>query len=223
LIKINNIIVIPARKKSKRFPGKNMKLFSGIPLIAHSILYAKQSNLGRIVVSSDDKQVEQICKDYNVEFQNRPAELASDFSPTVDTLKHVLQSVDNDFDNVILLQPTNPLRPKNLLREAYAAFNQNKSDSLMSVSRNHQKLGKIVNNQFVPFNYIMGQRSQDLEPLYYENGLLYITKASLILKDIVLGPNNLPYLVDHPYASVDIDTIDDLKYAEFILNQYPNA
>jgi CMP-N-acetylneuraminic acid synthetase len=69
----------------------------------------------------------------------------------------------------------------------------------------------------------MGQRSQDLEPLYYENGLLYITKASLILKDIVLGPNNLPYLVDHPYASVDIDTIDDLKYAEFILNQYPNA
>lgn len=223
MIKINNIIVIPARKKSKRFPGKNMKLFSGIPLIAHSILYAKQSNLGRIVVSSDDKQVEQICKDYNVEFQNRPAELASDFSPTVDTLKHVLQSVDNDFDNVILLQPTNPLRPKNLLREAYAAFNQNKSDSLMSVSRNHQKLGKIVNNQFVPFNYIMGQRSQDLEPLYYENGLLYITKASLILKDIVLGPNNLPYLVDHPYASVDIDTIDDLKYAEFILNQYPNA
>jgi N-acylneuraminate cytidylyltransferase len=200
-----------------------MKLFSGIPLIAHSILYAKQNNLGKIIVSSDDKQVEQICKDYNVEFQNRPAELASDFSPTVDTLKHVLQSVDNDFDNVILLQPTNPLRPKNLLREAYAAFNQNKSDSLMSVSRNHQKLGKIVNNQFVPFNYIMGQRSQDLEPLYYENGLLYITKASLILKDIVLGPNNLPYLVDHPYASVDIDTIDDLKYAEFILNQYPNA
>jgi N-acylneuraminate cytidylyltransferase len=83
-------------------------------------------------------------------------------------------------------------------------------------------LGKIVEEKFVPFNYTIGQRSQDLEPLFYENGLLYITKASLILEEKIVGHKNFPFIVDHPYAKVDIDTAEDFKYAEFILENYNN-
>ena len=68
----------------------------------------------------------------------------------------------------------------------------------------------------------MGQRSQDLEPLFYENGLLYITKTKRIVEGQLLGDNNYPYIVNHPYANVDIDTLDDFKYAAFILTNYPN-
>ncbi|GAA6764459.1 hypothetical protein AAFH68_03890 [Flavobacterium sp. CGRL1] len=92
-------------------------------------------------------------------------------------------------------------------------------DSVFTVSRNHQKLGKIINNKFKPFNYTIGQRSQDLEPLFFENGLLYISKASLIMKDIIISENALPFEVNHPFAQIDIDTLEDLEYAEIIYNK----
>jgi N-acylneuraminate cytidylyltransferase len=66
----------------------------------------------------------------------------------------------------------------------------------------------------------MGQQSQDLEPLYYENGLLYITKASLILESKILGENNYPFIVNHPFAKVDIDTKEDFEYAAYLLNRH---
>jgi N-acylneuraminate cytidylyltransferase len=65
----------------------------------------------------------------------------------------------------------------------------------------------------------MGQRSQDLEPLYFENGLLYITRASYIEKGVILAERNLPFVVDSPLATVDIDHQADLEWAEFLLNK----
>ena len=115
-----------------------------------------------------------------------------------------------------------PLRPKALLKEALKKYTELNYDSLMTVSLNKNKLGKIVNGNFEPYNYVMGQRSQDLEPLYFENGILYITKAELILKGRILGENNCPFITNHPYSKVDIDTENDFKYAEFILKNHPN-
>ncbi len=89
-------------------------------------------------------------------------------------------------------------------------------DSLFTVTRNHQKFGKITSGTFVPFNYEIGQRSQDLEPLYFENGLLYITKAKSILENKIITENAFPYLVNHIFAHVDIDTIEEVEYAEYL-------
>jgi N-acylneuraminate cytidylyltransferase len=218
------ICIIPARRNSKRLLLKNTRLLGGYPLIVHSILYAKKfEQITDIYITTDDDDVKSITEAYDIKVIERPKELSGDAVATVSAIKHVLESLNDSYDHVILLQPTNPLRPKTLLNEAYSHFIESGCDSLMTVSRNHQKFGKIVNNRFIPFNYIMGQRSQDLEPLYFENGLLYITKSSLIMNDCILGDNNFPFIVDHPYASVDIDTEEDLLYAEFILKQHPNA
>jgi N-acylneuraminate cytidylyltransferase len=221
---MNNIIIIPARGGSKRLLNKNRLILNGKPLLSHSIHYAKMHSglIDRIIVTTDDKNIENIALKEGVSVVKRPSVISGDMSSTVSALKHVLQTLDEDYDNVILLQPTNPLRPKKLLEEAYRKYKKGNYDSLMTVSRNTDKLGKIVNDTFIPFNYTMGQRSQDLEPLYYENGLLYISKTSLILDDKILGNQNYPFIVAHPYAKVDIDTQEDFKYAEFILNQYPN-
>ena len=59
-------------------------------------------------------------------------------------------------------------------------------------------------------------RSQDLKPSYFENGLLYITHRDLIKEGIIFDESSLPMIVDHPYGQVDIDTQDDLHFAEFI-------
>jgi N-acylneuraminate cytidylyltransferase len=111
------------------------------------------------------------------------------------------------------------MRPENLLKEAFKAYQKGSYSSLFSVTRNYQKFGKITENKFLPFNYSVGQRSQDLEPLYFENGLLYITKASLIMKDIIISENALPFEVNHVFANVDIDTIEDFEYASYLYHK----
>ncbi|WP_339836286.1 acylneuraminate cytidylyltransferase family protein [uncultured Flavobacterium sp.] len=214
------IAIIPARGGSKRLPKKNINLLGEIPLIAHSILFAKKhAFIEEVYVSTDDKEIKKIALQYGAIVVDRPLSLSGDFETTVSALKHVLETVDEQVENVVLLQATNPLRPEKMLAEAFQLFQEQECDSLFTVSQKHHKLGKINNNKFEPFNYEIGQRSQDLEPLYYENGLLYITKAKLILDDIIISENAFPYQINHIFATLDIDTQEDFEYAEYLYNK----
>jgi N-acylneuraminate cytidylyltransferase len=214
------IVVIPARGGSKRLPNKNIKLLGGIPLIAHSINYAKAVGFKNIIVSTDNIKIKEVAKDLGVRVIDRPNYLATDTSLTVDAVRHVVETISDKFEYVVLLQPTNPLRPMDLITKAFQNIVADKYSSLMTVTRTYRKFGKIVNNSFLPYNYSIGQRSQDLDPLYYENGLLYITKVDLVLKGELIGDRNFCLIIDHPFATVDIDNKDDFEYAEFILEKY---
>ncbi|HJS01094.1 MAG TPA: hypothetical protein VJ780_09185, partial [Flavobacterium sp.] len=129
-------------------------------------------------------------------------------------------SIAENVENVILLQPTNPLRPDDLLKDAFEQYQKGAYDSLFTVSRNYQKFGKITKDRFIPFNYKVGQRSQDLEPLYFENGLLYISKSELILNNTIISKKAFPMIVNHPFANIDIDTQEDFDYAEYLYNKF---
>ncbi len=219
---MKTIAIIPARGGSKRLPNKNILLLDGIPLIAHSIMYAQKNIniIDAIFVSTDDGKIKEIALQFGAKVIDRPVELAGDSEPTVSALKHCLEVInDNEIENVILLQPTNPLRPESLVEQAFETYQKNNYDSLFTVTENHQKLGKIVSNKFLPFNYEIGQRSQDLEPLFFENGLLYISKAKAILNDEIITKNAFPYVVNNSYANIDIDTQEDFDYAEYLLKK----
>ncbi|MCG2419884.1 acylneuraminate cytidylyltransferase family protein [Aequorivita sp. F47161] len=218
------IVIIPARGGSQRLPKKNIRYLAKKPLIEYSIAYAlfNMDIVDEVYVSTDNEKIKNISLQLGVKVIDRPEHLSGDNEPTVTALKHVLQSLNHKIENVILLQPTNPLRPKDLLKDCFQAFENGNYDSAMTVSRNHQKFGIIEDGKFVPYNYEFGQRSQDLEPLYFENGLLYITKSSLILEEKIMGDKNLPFIVDHPFANIDIDTKEDLLMAEFYLSKYLN-
>jgi len=224
LTQLKTIAIIPARAGSKRLPGKNRMLLGGIPLVVHSINYAKENHqiIDEIVVSTDDPKIKTISIAEGVKVVDRPEKLSGDEVSTLSVLQHVLETLNDKIENVILLQPTNPLRPKSLLVDAFQVFERGGYESLMTISESHQKLGRIEQQKFVPYNYKMGQRSQDLEPLYFENGLLYIIKASLVLEESLLGKKNFPFIVNHPFAAVDIDYEDDLDYAEFLIKKNSN-
>ena len=219
---MKNIAIIPARGGSKRLPQKNIKLLDGFPLLSFSILFAQANSeiIDEIYISTDDEDIKNIALKYGAKVIDRPKNLSGDLEPTVSALKHVLQSIDSEVDNVVLLQATNPIRPKNLLKEAFEIYQKENSNSLFTVSRNHKKFGKIIDQKFIPYNYKIGQRSQDIEPLYFENGLLYITKASLILEDIIISEDAFPFEIDHIFASVDIDTQEDFDYAEYLYHKH---
>ena len=214
------IALIPARGNSKRLPGKNLLLLNRLPLIAHSIIYAQANSaiIDEVYVSTDCPKIKEVALMYGAKVIDRPTEISGDLEPTVSALKHVLENIDT-VDSVVLLQPTNPLRPEKLLQKAFEVYSSKPVDSLFSVTRNRQKFGKIIDNRYIPFNYKLGQRSQDLEPLYFENGLLYISKANLILKDVILGELAIPFIVDHPFAKVDIDTQEDFDFAEYVISR----
>ena len=186
-------------------------------------MYAKNTDfVDEVYVTTDSNDIKKVALKYGAKVVNRPKELSGDLEPTVTALKHVLETIDYEVENVILLQPTNPLRPRKLLEDAFKTFRSKNCDSLFTVTQNHHKFGKIVNDKYVPFNYKIGQRSQDLEPLYYENGLLYITKAKLIMQNTIISENAYPIVVNHPYASIDIDTEDDFELAKYIKIKYKN-
>lgn len=218
------ISIIPARGGSKRFPGKNIRKLKNIPLISYSIDYSLESFLiTGTYVSTDDEDIKNISRVAGAQIIDRPVEFAGDYATTASAMKHaVLYLMDKgvDFDFVVLLQATNPLRPTGLLNEAIDIIEKGENDSLFTVNRSEKKLGKIIDGKFVPWNYKFGQRSQDLDPLYYENGLLYITRKDLLLQEIIEGPTAYPLVVEHPFGEVDIDTVEDFRYAEYMLNQY---
>ena len=214
------LIIIPARAGSKRIKGKNTRSFNGFPLIEHSIRYAQSYIGGDIIISTDDKQIGSIAEKYSVTILWRDESLAQDQTPTTDVVKDVIERVEKSYDFVVLLQPTNPLRPKKMFKEAIKLLQEKKNDSLITVSLCEHKLGKIKQSAFKPNSYEFGQRSQDLEPLYYENGLLYLCSYELAKNGKLISENPTAMIIEHPFASVDIDTELNWKWAELISKEY---
>lgn len=214
-------VIIPARANSKRLPGKNMRVLGDKPLVEHSIDYAlNYFPKDSIWMNSDSEEIITFSKLKGIRTLLRPDELAEDLSSTVDVLKfHINYFKEHKIacDAVILLQPTNPLRETTLLKEGIACFEASKRDSLATFSLSEKKLGKIENGYFKPFNYIFGQRSQDLEKNYFENGLLYITKCKSILAGKVITDDVYPFVCKTLDSSIDIDYLEDFKFAETLL------
>jgi CMP-N-acetylneuraminic acid synthetase len=220
-----NIAIIPARGGSKRLPGKNIRLLNGKPLIAYSIEYAliHKNLIHEVIVSTDDVDIKKIAIEYGAKVIDRPASISGDFEPTVSALTHTLEQIGQGIDFVVLLQATNPFRPANLLSTCIKELqSRTDCDSCFTVTRSEHKLGNIKNGKFIPFNYQFGQRSQDMEPLYFENGLLYITHADAIRKSQIITDNHCCVEVNHVFSTIDIDTEQDFLMAESLIKLIGN-
>ena len=218
------LAVIPAKKISTRLPSKNLKLFNGFPLIYYSIQFAIHQGIKNIVVSSDCDQIISYSKSLGVEAIKRPSELATDQATTISVLKHATEyfiSKKFKIDIVVTLQPTSPLRKKNLFKNCLLKFKKYNYDSLMSVGLNKKKIGVLDDNQcFNPINYKIGTRSQDLNISYFENGLIYISHAKNILENDLLGNKIGTYICDDISSSIDIDELEDFILGQYLFNEY---
>tara|TARA_B100000886_G_C20277394_1_gene429659 strand:- start:27 stop:713 length:687 start_codon:yes stop_codon:yes gene_type:complete len=214
-------IVIPARKNSKRLRGKNLKLLGGKPLIQYSIELVKNNFKNLVWVNSDDEKILKLSNSLGVEYLKRPEELASDTTPTVDVLKFQLDYFKKNSipcDAIILLQPTSPFRSLNLLNDCIKCFKESKNSSLATFSHLNKKIGKINNNIFNPINYLPGQRSQDLDNFYFENGSIYITSINNIKNSQIITDDVYPYITNNIKYAIDIDTMEDFRMAEHLIN-----
>lgn len=217
-------MLIPARGGSKRFPGKNISLLKDKPLLAHSILYSQRVLPDtEIYVSTDNKEIAAVAREYGAKVIDRPEELSGDLCTSDSVLQHAateLLSVGKEFDYMIHIQVTNPLRPEGMMEEALKHIESGRYDSLFTVSPLVRKLGRLIDGRFVPWNFVFGQRSQDMETLYFENGLLYISHRDLILNGRIRGDLLYSQIVNHPFGYLDIDTKEDFELVEYYYEKY---
>jgi CMP-N-acetylneuraminic acid synthetase len=137
---------------------------------------------------------------------------------------HALKYIEN-YDKfipkiIILLQPTSPLRKIVTINEAIKIFldNFNEFDSLIPVYPIKNKIGTIENGIYKPV-YPLGTRRQDLKKYYKECGTIYIFKPELIKKGNMFGEKMLPFKIKNPEEAIDIDSLSDLKNAEYLLRK----
>ncbi len=102
------LFLIPARAGSKRLPGKNKRLFCGIPLWMWSLATANRVRgpNDKVVVSSDDPEIYRYGP-----WEPRAVALCQDETKTIEVVQGFLK-----FDSVCLLQPTSPTRSDALVR-----------------------------------------------------------------------------------------------------------
>jgi CMP-N-acetylneuraminic acid synthetase len=218
------VALIPARGGSKRLFRKNIRLFAGQPLLYYSIALAKAiPQVSRCIVSTEDREIAEIAQGFGAEVIERPMELAGDDASTASAAKHAVGELIRDGcvpDAVLTLQPTCPLRPLSLVKQVIDLFCAEKPDSVITVTRTVHKVGKMTGGFFVP-EYRPGIRSQELDPRYFENGIAYITRVSIIMdKDDLFGERIIPFVTDPLYAMGDIDTELDFQVAEFLFRKY---
>ena len=133
---MNLLALIPARSGSKGIKGKNIKAFGGKPLIEWSILQAlASSNVNRVVVSTDDPKIAEIASSAGADIPfMRPKSLATDESLVIDTVIHALNMIP-DASDVLLLQPSSPLRRTSDIENMVNLRREMRCESVVSVAR----------------------------------------------------------------------------------------
>lgn len=222
--------IIPARGGSKSVPKKNIKKLNGKPLLQYTIEATNDSKLlSRVVLSSDDDDIISVAKALNLEVPfKRPSHLAQDTSPTLPVIQHALhffQSQNIQFDAVCLLQVTSPFKTGGFIDEAIRKFSDTECDALVSVQKvpteynphwafeeNTEGFLKIATGEtnIIP-------RRQELPIAYHRDGLIYITKTSVIVEQNSLYGNTLGYIESPKEGNINIDTIEDWEKAESYL------
>lgn len=224
------VAVIPARGGSQRLPRKNIRMLAGKPLIAWSIEAAINSkSIDLVVVSSDDNEILEEARKYPVEVVKRPDHLATPTATTVDTLIHCLDELPSGgqpFGQIMLLQPTSPLRTSEDIDRAVALKKESATSSLISVCEcEHSPLWSNVLDEKGAMDdflhpVLLNKRGQDL-PVYYRlNGAIYISDINEFLTHRgFFMPNSRAYIMPVE-RSVDIDIEMDFKLCQLMLGEY---
>lgn len=229
------LAIIPARGGSKGIPRKNIRPFSGHPLIAWSIAAARQSTrVSRIIVSTDDEEIAAVARQFGAETPFlRPAEHAQDNTTDLPVFEHALQWLaENDGyhpEVVVQLRPTSPIRPRGLVDEAVAILlSHPDADSVRGVvpaGQNPHKMWRLPGGENAPMKNLLeldgigepyNAPRQILPPVYWQTGHIDAIRARTILNGSMSGRNIYPLVID-PRFTVDIDNLQDWARYEHLV------
>jgi CMP-N-acetylneuraminic acid synthetase len=216
--------IIPARGGSKRLPGKNIKPLAGKPLIAWTISAARRSRrLSRAVVSTDDPRIARAARRCggDVPFM-RPAALAKDSSTSAEAAQHAVSWFEaaegRPVDWVVLLQPTSPLVTAQDIDAAIALAVDSGADSAQTVTEDHLHPWHRYLMNGTRLSPMMA-RPKKAPSVYRPNGMVYVVRRDVLMKDGKFQGRDHRGLVCPFEASIDIDDEWDFELAGRLLKR----
>lgn len=225
MISKKTIAIIPARSGSKSVKNKNIKLLGNKPLIAWSIQSCLKSKyISKIYVSTDSNKYANIAKKFGpVDILFRPKNLSSDYSTDYEMIEHAIKNIVLEYDFIAHIRPTTPLRKVSDLDLAIKEFSNSDCTSLRSVhemSESSYKSVQIINNKLKSLKNLklnmdeLNAPRQKFNKTYTPNGVIDLYKKNFIIqKKLLFGKKVRAFQTAY---SPEIDTIEDLKYIEFL-------
>lgn len=225
-----SVCIIPARKGSKRFPGKNTLLFEGEPLVVRAARIAIESNtFSSVIVNTDDEKIFPLFKDVvGVLVSNRPAELGADLVRADDVIRwQILELGISPHETICCLLPTTPGLNSIELVTALGLFEENeKLSPLFGVVESFQSPFRTFHmeksNELRPlFPTMLDLQSQEYPKTYSDAGHFYFATAEQWLEtfSITNHPNSRGYILSNT-RHIDINTIEDwnlfLSYSKLL-------
>jgi len=224
--------IIPVRGGSKGIPNKNKKKLLGKPLLQYTVEAALGAKyLDRVIVSSEDADLISIAKSLGVDVPFvRPASLATDSSGSLEVVKHAITFLDSrneHYDAICLLQVTTPFRTSLDIDLAVKKFLDGVNDTLLSVQ-------KVPHHYNPHWTFLVSEkgtlniatndleiikRRQDLPDAFIRDGSIYITKTNTIIENNSLYGESIGYIETDSSRYVNIDTLEDWINAEQILKK----
>lgn len=220
---MSSVAIITARGGSKRIPGKNIRDFCGKPIIAYSIEAALESGaFDSVMVSTDDKKIADIAKQYGaaVPFM-RSAEASDDHATSADAIADVLNAYkerDIYYDIFCCLYPTAPFVTADRLRKAYDVFSGSDATGLVTIVKYDFPPQRcfVIKDGLVEYKYpeYRNSRSQDLESIYHDCGQFYFCRVPAFLEEkTLITSKTIPFEIPEEEVQ-DIDTLSDWNIAE---------
>lgn len=189
--------VIPARGGSKGVPRKNLRPLLGRPLIAWSVDAARQSALlDRFVVSTEDEEIADVARREGADVLPRPAALATDTATTKAVLQHVVEVLHPD--ELVVLQPTSPVRVDHLVDCAIRRFLETGADTLATGFVSYQYEWTTMDNT----------PRQQMTGFFYDDGNVYVHKTGYLGLGRYWGERRERMVIDHCYNHEIDDELD---------------
>lgn len=219
------LALILARGGSKRIPGKNKKMLNSKPLISWSIEALLKSNLKNILLSTDDKEIANIAKGYNIIVPwLRPKYLSADNSSSFQACIHALEWYEKNYgivDGLLLIQPTSPFRSDKTIKKGIELFFNNHQKPVVGVRKYQEKLSDLYclkNNKMEPITKSRRDVVKFLNNQTYKiTGSFYLINPNDLRKyESFIPKNSMPLEITNDFEAIDIDTEIDWLLAEKI-------
>ena len=219
------IAIITARGGSKGLPRKNVLDLAGKPLIAHTIIAAKESGcFTRVIVTTDCSEIRKVSLDWGAEVIIRPSELATDNASSISVVRHALDELELNTGSFCLLQPTSPLRNAEHIREASVLFTQTGGMSVVSACElNHHPLKSLIQQSCGKYQPVGSHKDlttarQRLPKAISPNGAIYFCDIPRYKSNFDFFYKDTSFYLMSCEDSIDIDSHADLMRAEVCLS-----
>lgn len=229
-MKKKSLYIIPARGGSKGIPRKNIKLLAGVPLIQYSIVVARAlADDDHIIVTTDDEEIAQVARLTGLPVPYmRPSHLATDTAGSREVILDAMDFADSqgiEYDNVVLLQPTSPMRTVADVEACCKLYNDD-VDMVVSVveAAANPYYNCFETDKTTGFIKVCKgdggfTRRQDAPKVWEYNGAVYVINPQSI-RTMTMGefPRKVPCEMPRE-RSIDLDTPLDWAIAEVVMNE----